>query len=103
MKRRPGSGAVLLATILAVIGSCAMGAGLAIQSLFRPRFQRNFNGNLNMTSVFNATRTFNGQFAAQRMSFGYASWLNMLGFACLVAVAVILVVVLFLNKAVTGE
>ena len=88
IKKASGSGALLLATVLALIGACAMGAGLALQSMFRPRFQGNFNGN------FNATRTFNGQFAAQRMGFGYLSWLNILGFACLVAIAVILLVVL---------
>jgi hypothetical protein len=76
-----------------------MGAGLVIQSLFRPRFQSNFNGNFNATRMFNATRTFNGQFAAQRMGFGYTSWLNTLGFACLVATAVILLVLLFQNRS----
>lgn len=92
-----------MATALAVIGACAMGAGIAIQSLFRPRFQSNFNGNLNVTRMFNATRTFNGQFAAQRMSFGYTSWLNTLGFACLVATAVILLVLLFQKRSGTSK
>ena len=102
-KKPTGSGALLLATALAVIGACAMGVGLAIQSLFRPRFQGNFNGNFNATRAFNSTRTFNGQFAAQRMGFGYASWLNTLGFACLVATAVILLVLLFQSRAGKGK
>jgi len=95
-------GALLLATFVSVIGACAMAASIVIQNSFARRFPSNGNfASFNVTRPFNATRTFNGQFVAQRVptSFGYASWLNVLGLACLVVVAIILVVLLFQSRS----
>jgi len=95
--------ALLLATVLSVVGACAMGASVVLQRFSARRFGRNFNANFNMTRTFNATagQTFSGQFMAQRvpMSFLYASWLSLLGFGCLIAIAIILISLLFLNRA----
>jgi hypothetical protein len=94
-------GALLLATVVSVIGACAMAASVVIQNSTR-RFPSNGNfPNFNVTRPFNATRTFSGQFVAQRVptSFGYASWLTVLGLACLVVVAIILVVLLFQSRS----
>jgi len=103
---RSNFGALLLATVVSVIGACAMAASMVIQNSFMRRFAGNGNfANFNATRPFNGTRTFNGQFAAQRApaAFGYTSWLNMLGLACLVAVAIILVVLLFQNRSGSGS
>lgn len=95
-------GALLLATVVSVIGACAMAASIVIQNSFTRRFPSSGNfANFNVTRPFNGTRTFTGQFVAQRVpsSFGYASWLNVLGLACLVVVAIILVVLLFQSRS----
>ena len=95
-------GALLLATVVSVIGACAMAASLVIQNSFMRRFTGNGNFvNFNATRPFNGTRTFNGQFVAQRApaAFGYTSWLNVLGLVCLVVVAIILVILLFQNRS----
>ena len=96
-------GALLLATILSVVGACAVGGSVALQNLFTRRFPRNgsFNVNFNLTRPFNATRTFTGQVVAQRVGadFAYASWLELLGLACFIIVAIILTVLLFRSKS----
>jgi hypothetical protein len=96
-------GALLLATILSVVGSCAVGESVALQNLFTRRFPSNgsFNVNFNVTRPFNATRTFTGQVVAQRVSadFACASWLELLGLACLIIVAIILTVLLLGSKS----
>ena len=95
-------GALLLATIVSVVGACAMAASMVIQNSFMRRFGSSGNfANFNTTRPFNATRTVNGQFAAQRAAagFGYASWLNVLGLACVVVVAIILLILLFQNRS----
>jgi hypothetical protein len=95
-------GALLLATILSVVGSCAVGGSVALQNFTR-RFPSNgsFNVNFNVTRPFNATRTFTGQVVAQRVGadFAYASWLGLLGLACLIIVAIILTVLLLGSKS----
>jgi hypothetical protein len=98
-KQRSNFGALLLATILSVVGACAIGGSVALQDLFARRFPS--NGGFNVTRPFNATRTFTGQVVAQRagMSFGYASWLDILGLACVVIIAIILIILLFGNRS----
>ena len=93
-------GALLLATVVSVIGACAMAASIVIQNSFMRRFPGNFT-NFNASRPFNATRTFNAQLAVQRApaAFGYTSWLNLLGLACLGVVAIILVILLFQNRS----
>jgi hypothetical protein len=96
-------GALLLATILSVVGACAIGGSVVLQNLFTRRFPNNgsFNVNFNMTRPFNATRTFTGEIVAQRvgMTFVYASWLDILGLACLVILAIILAMLLFGSRS----
>lgn len=95
-------GGLLLATVLSVIGTCAMAGSILLQNFTR-RFpgNGNFQGNFNVTRPFNATRTLNLQVAAQRSATGfeYASWLNILGFACLLAITIIVVILLFQSKS----
>jgi hypothetical protein len=95
-------GALVLATVLSVIGTIAMAGSLVIGNFTR-RFptSRSFNVNFNVTRPFNATRTFNAQVLAQRVptNFTYASWLNILGFACPVGITIILVVLLFQGRS----
>ncbi len=91
-----------MATVLSVIGACAMAGSILMENLTR-RFPSNgnFNAGFNVTRTFNATRTFNPQLAAERVptSFTYASWLNILGFGCLVGIAIILVALLFQSRS----
>jgi hypothetical protein len=79
-----------------------MAGSIVIEKLTR-RFPNpgNFNANFNVTRPFNATRTFNPQLVAQRApaTIAYASWLNILGLACLVGITIILVVLLFQNRS----
>ena len=93
---------LLLATVLSVIGTCAMAGSILLQNFTR-RFpvNGNFVGNFNVTRPFNATRTFNLQIPAQRVTtgFAYGSWLNILGFACLLAVTIIVVILLFQSRS----
>jgi hypothetical protein len=102
-RKQPHFGALLLATILSVVGACAVGGSVALQNLFTRRFPSNggFNVNFNVTRPFNATRTFTGQVAAQRLgaNFAYASWLELLGLACFIIIAIILIVLLFCSRA----
>jgi hypothetical protein len=94
-------GGLLLATVLSVIGACAMAGSILLQSFTR-RFPAtgNFVGNFNVPRPFNATRTFMMQIPAQRVTtgFAYGSWLNILGFACLLAVTIIVVVLLLQSR-----
>jgi hypothetical protein len=102
--KRPRSpfGALVLATVLSVIGAIAMAGSIVIENFTR-RFPNRgaFNVNFNVTRPFNATRTFNVQVLAQRVptNFTYASWLNILGFACLVGITIILVVLLLQSRS----
>lgn len=94
--------ALLLATVVSAIGGCAMAASMVIQNPFARRFPSSGSfANFNVTRPFNATRSFNGQFVAQRLptGLGYASWLNVVGLACLVVVAIVLVFLLFQNRS----
>jgi len=78
-------------------------AGSILLQNFTRRFpvNGNFVGNFNVTRPFNATRTFNLQIPAQRVTtgFAYGSWLNILGFACLLAVTIIVVILLFQSRS----
>jgi hypothetical protein len=103
-KQQPShSGALLLATILSVVGACAIAASVALQNLFMRRFLSNgsVNANFNVTRSFNVTRTFTGQVAAQRVgtNVAYASWLNILGLACFILIAMILIMLLLGSKS----
>lgn len=101
-QHRSGYGALVLATVLSVIGGCAMAGSIVIDSFTR-RFPNpgGFNLGFNVTRPFNATRTFNAQVVAQTgpANFTYASWLNVLGLACLVAIAIILIALLFQSRS----
>jgi hypothetical protein len=95
-------GVLVLATVLSVVGAIAMAGSIVLENFTR-RFPNSgsFNVNFNVTRPFNATRTFNAQVLAQRgpTNFTYASWLNILGFACLVGITIILVVLLFQSRS----
>jgi len=95
-------GALALATVLSVIGACAMAGSIVIENLTR-RFPNgaSFNANINAARPFNATRTFNAQLLAQRapMNLTYAPWLNMLGLICLISITIILVALLFQSRS----
>jgi uncharacterized membrane protein YgdD (TMEM256/DUF423 family) len=98
----PQHGAIILATVLSVIGVCTMAGSILIESL-TPRFPNpgGFNLGFNVTRPFNATRTFDVQVVAQRVptNFTYASWLNILGFACFIGITIILVALLFQSRS----
>ena len=100
-QHRSHTRALVLATVLSVIGACAMAGSIAIENFTR-RFPNrgNLNANLNIPPQFNATRTFNAQVVVQRIppNVTYGSWLGILGFACLVGITIILVALLFQNR-----
>jgi hypothetical protein len=98
-KRKANPWTLRLATVLSTVGACAMAASIAIQSVLTSRFPRTFNASVNVTLPFNATRTFYVPIAQRAPTgFGYGSWLNLLGFACLIAVTVLLIILLFRNR-----
>jgi hypothetical protein len=78
-------------------------AGSVVIGSFARRFPNPAGANFafNATRPFNGTRGFNPQVVAQRAppTFTYTTWLNILGLACLVAIAIMLVVLLFQSRS----
>ena len=99
-KRKDNRGTLLLATVLSTVGACAMAASIAVQRFLTPRFPRSFNASVNVTLPLNGTRTFYVPIVQRAPAgFGYGSWLNLLGFACLIAVTILLIILLFQNRS----